>query len=137
MSDGLAGLRAKVAAMTARPWSREQAQDGEYTGPGDSPPGYAGDYYETNSIVNVAGEDVWPVADCHRGQDAEGIVALVNAAPALLDAAAWLRANGKHAEGCRALTSETWWFGKTYPPCTCGLDAVLAGLESLEGKTRE
>jgi hypothetical protein len=63
---------------------RDLAQDGEYTGPGDSPPGYAGDYYETNNVGHMDGEtgELTPVADCYRSADAR----LIAAAPDMLAA---------------------------------------------------
>jgi hypothetical protein len=127
MSDGLAGLRGLLAKMTPMPWEVVKFLGNRMA--------IRGKYGWVCAVMMTTDLD----EDCpeQASKNGPGIVALVNAAPALLDAAAWVRANGKHAEGCRALTSETWWFGKTYPPCTCGLDAVLAGLESLEGKTRE
>jgi hypothetical protein len=59
------------------------------------------------------------------------MLTLTRAAGPLLDAAAWLRAKGRHTASC-GVNSVTY-----DQPCSCGLDAVLAGLESLEGKTRE
>lgn len=57
MPDDLAryeALAAKLAAAhaltTGDRWFEGEQQDGEYTGPGDDPPGYAGDYYQDGSV---------------------------------------------------------------------------------------
>ena len=71
------------AKFTPGPWEREIAQDGEYTGPGDNPPGYAGDLYETTHVGRYDETGVWhPGADCYNAADAQ----LVKAAPELLAA---------------------------------------------------
>lgn len=69
-----------MAGHTQEPWEREQAQDGEYTGPGDNPPGYAGDFYETNNVGHLDRETgEWtPTADCYHPADAARVVACVN-----------------------------------------------------------
>lgn len=68
---------------TPGPWERDWEQDGEYTGPGDNPPGYAGDYYETNSVGHLDRESgYWePVADCYG--DANTV--LIAQAPAMYE----------------------------------------------------
>jgi hypothetical protein len=63
------------------PYERDWAQDGEYTGPGDNPPGYVGDMYETNHIGHMDKEEegIWtPVADCYNGLYAAFIVKACN-----------------------------------------------------------
>jgi hypothetical protein len=51
-------IRALKAVTTGGRWFAEQEQDGEYTGPGDDPPGYAGEWYETGGILcDPDGED--------------------------------------------------------------------------------
>lgn len=66
---------------TKETWEREWEQDGEYTGPGDNPPGYAGDHYETNDIcyVNQETGEVFPIALFEREQDVLRAIACVNA----------------------------------------------------------
>lgn len=44
-------IKALKALTTPGTWYAEHEQDGEYTGPGDDPPGYAGEWYETGSIL--------------------------------------------------------------------------------------
>ncbi len=78
---------------TTERWERELVQDGEYTGPGDDPPGYAGDWEPSNTVGYWDGEGeeaVWVfVAYCANGMFADRIVRL----PELEREAARLRAN--------------------------------------------
>lgn len=67
---------------TAGPWSREWEQDGEYTGLGDNPPGYAGDWLPTNAIIAAIDGEIVSVAYAENGADAQ----LISAAPDLLAA---------------------------------------------------
>lgn len=61
---------------TPGPWYREMAQDGEYTGPGDNPPGYAGDWEETNEIIAIDEDgDVTRIGWAARDGDAALMVA--------------------------------------------------------------
>lgn len=86
--DELRAIRERADAATPGPWEREWAQDGEYTGPGDNPPGYAGDYYETNGVIASArseNEDfIDPICEVHGGKNAAFIAAARTDVPALL-----------------------------------------------------
>lgn len=44
-------------------WGVEHIRDGEYTGPGDNPPGYVGDWEEWPGVVDINGEFVCDTAD--------------------------------------------------------------------------
>jgi hypothetical protein len=125
MSDGLAGLRAKVAKMPefiAVPDNESDAAD------------YAtlivkwsdGTYTHLHWTDSLSAHTL-----------AEALPAVIErAAGPLLDAAAWVKDHGRHAERCGAYSWENADGSIGRNGCTCGLDAVLAGLESLEGKTR-
>jgi predicted NAD-dependent protein-ADP-ribosyltransferase YbiA (DUF1768 family) len=63
-------------------WEREFAQDGEFTGPGDNPPGYAGGMYETGHVGYYEDETWVPVADCYSNDFAR----LISAAPDMYEA---------------------------------------------------
>jgi hypothetical protein len=70
------------------PWEREFAQDGEYTGPGDNPPGYIGEMYETNHVgwLNRETGEWTPVADFYRETDCIKALLAVNSHEALVEA---------------------------------------------------
>ena len=71
-------MKTKFDGHTPGPWMREWANDGEYTGPADNPPGSMGEDYETLYIE--ACEDMYPVGVFNRPEDAD----LGAAAPDLL-----------------------------------------------------
>jgi hypothetical protein len=78
----------KEAIHTPTPWVRDLVQDGEFTGLGDNPPGYAGEMVESNDIVSIdpdTGEADW-VASCSSGHNADFICRVVNAHDGLLAA---------------------------------------------------
>lgn len=72
-------------------WQRDVAVDGEYTGPGDNPPGYSGDPYATNDVGYWCGEGDdthWVlVASCSDGRTADRVCRL----PQLEREVEWLR----------------------------------------------
>jgi hypothetical protein len=78
----------RMMEHTKTPWEREFAQDGEYTGPGDNPPGYVGEMYETNHVGWLDRETgEWtPVADFYRDTDCIKALQAVNSHEALVSA---------------------------------------------------
>lgn len=111
-------------------WERQQVQDGEYTGPGDNPPGYAGDYYETNHVGWTDSEtgDWYPVADCYDANVTHLIVATPDMRTALLAILA-------DPHGCPFCDS-----GKLRNPNKghtdeCGFALAQAALAKAEGKS--
>jgi hypothetical protein len=87
----------KLTNRLPLPLERDQAQDGEYTGPADNPPGYAGQMYETNNLVHYDRESgqVTPVADCYSGTYADALMHAANCHNELVEtldrAVRWLR----------------------------------------------
>jgi hypothetical protein len=76
-----------VSEHTPTPWCREWNQDGEYTGPGDDPPGYAGEWYETGEIIAASEDgDAARIGCIARDADAEFVVRACNSHAALLAA---------------------------------------------------
>lgn len=73
---------------TPLPWERLMVQDGEITGPGDSPEGYAGDWYESNELVHVYPDDGEQKAVGYLlgGKDAAYVKAACNLFPELVAA---------------------------------------------------
>jgi hypothetical protein len=58
----LGQLKAKT---TEGAWYPEEDQDGEYTGPGDIVPGYAGEYFKTGAVVSDQSDHDAP-SPCER-----------------------------------------------------------------------
>lgn len=69
--DERRAARARCEATPGGEWIRAEAQDGEALPDGT---GYAGDYYETTSVVAV-GDGGEPIADCHSGAIADFVKA--------------------------------------------------------------
>lgn len=55
------------------PWYIRMEDDGEYTGPGDNPPGYTGDWYEVAEVWD--GNTGETVCECENVQIAHQIIA--------------------------------------------------------------
>ena len=106
-------------------WLRGIAYDGEYTGPGDNPPGYLGDAYETGEILTKENLSIAAVLVC---PDAAFIAWAHNNLPALLTA---LR--GQDEENAR-LTESNFSLQRTLDKAINSLATVSAEAERLRAE---